>query len=503
MKPRVPPTCPSARLRARSRRSWIAAAAAATALPTAIYADGNSKLWIDASGDALLRRTDTGANGPVRPGATLPDVVEVMLSGWESPTPDTNPYAGSMPDPRQADYARLRITFAGLVNPPGPVDTTGFNHDPYRFGNSPVYGYVDLDVDDRKDTGGELGGSAALRYLANVARFGRVPYGSIGERAAREAGDIDYNFSTTPQYERTGADWALTLCGCSPLTVVSEDGNGNGLFDAGETWVVRGRLFERARGYQLASGAYGGSAPGLYDAPVNVRFSHSIMTDQTTLTLVFALNMRGAALLAGQSQQSVDLSAGNHTSIEEGLADIIARAGSAGGPTGTLVREWRGRDPEDYLDVTDWECTGLFGTAYEAPQDTLYAWTDTGYYETHGDTDSDGLASAADATRLRSFVYAQDGGPRDGDGTVNGIVRVIDPGPGFSLFDLDGNGLIEAEDLWAYGHRADLEPDGRLDVFDFLAFQNLWTERDILADFNLDRAYDIFDFIEFQNAYAR
>src|SRR5688572_15824375 len=201
-----------------ARTVRTAALAAALALTGAARADVIT--WNDATGDARLRRTDAGANGPIRAGGVLPDVVKVTLSGWESPSPSTNPYIGGVIDPREAHYARLQVIFKGLVNPPGPVDTVGVNHDPYLFGGSPVYGFLDFDVDDQKNSGGELGAAAAVRYLANVARFGRLPYGSIGERAAQDAGDIDYNFNTAPQYERTGAEWALALCGCSALTVV-------------------------------------------------------------------------------------------------------------------------------------------------------------------------------------------------------------------------------------------------------------------------------------------
>lgn len=59
-------------------------------------------------------------------------------------------------------------------------------------------------------------------------------------------------------------------------------------------------------------------------------------------------------------------------------------------------------------------------------------------------------------------------------------------------------GVFEA----TVGCLADFSGDGGLDVFDFLAFQNLFVTGDPLADLNTDRVFDIFDFLAFQDAYA-
>lgn len=50
--------------------------------------------------------------------------------------------------------------------------------------------------------------------------------------------------------------------------------------------------------------------------------------------------------------------------------------------------------------------------------------------------------------------------------------------------------------------RADLDSDGRLTVFDFLAFQNLFSRGDTRADFNGDGDLNIFDFLAFQNEFS-
>jgi hypothetical protein len=49
--------------------------------------------------------------------------------------------------------------------------------------------------------------------------------------------------------------------------------------------------------------------------------------------------------------------------------------------------------------------------------------------------------------------------------------------------------------------RADLDGDGLLTIFDFLAFQNLFDAGDLAADFDGDRSLTIFDFLAFQNEF--
>jgi len=49
--------------------------------------------------------------------------------------------------------------------------------------------------------------------------------------------------------------------------------------------------------------------------------------------------------------------------------------------------------------------------------------------------------------------------------------------------------------------RADLDGDGSLTIFDFLAFQNLFDTGDLAADFDGDGSLTIFDFLSFQNEF--
>ena len=50
--------------------------------------------------------------------------------------------------------------------------------------------------------------------------------------------------------------------------------------------------------------------------------------------------------------------------------------------------------------------------------------------------------------------------------------------------------------------RADIDGDGSLTIFDFLAFQNLFAAGDLRADFDGDGQFTIFDFLTFQNEFA-
>lgn len=65
--------------------------------------------------------------------------------------------------------------------------------------------------------------------------------------------------------------------------------------------------------------------------------------------------------------------------------------------------------------------------------------------------------------------------------------------------------VLDAIVAWPVDHPAccqpDLDGDGTLSIFDFLAFQNLFDSGNPLADFDGDGALTIFDFLAFQNAF--
>ncbi|RMH28559.1 MAG: hypothetical protein D6692_05225 [Planctomycetota bacterium] len=459
-------------------------------------------LWIDLAGDAKLRRTDPGADGPLGSGFTPIDLLSVRLQGWTAPNAASDRYTGSEFTGR-ADLFRMDIEVAGVVCPPGPLGLGGYPYDPHRFGDRPLFGFIELDIDDRKNSGGEFMPLAANRYLANIGRFGLSPQGSISERMVRSAEDFDSNFSTLPQFERTGGEFTLALCGCFAPTVVSEGGDQDGIFEAGETWIVRGRFFERFQAFEPASALFGGSDFGLWDPMVELRFVHDIGSDVTTITLVEAITNVGAGLLTGQAAQPLDLSLLNQTSIFEALDDLISGADFATGQLSEITDDWQGRKLDDYQRPREWGVNALIGTAYITPQPgALFAWTDTGFYETYGDLNDDDLVTELDSLVITNAIESDDGGWSDDDGVVNGRVAIPNFGPSFDLRDLNGDGVIELFDRWEIACPADLAaPYGVVNVFDVMAFVGLYNQQSQLADLVDNDIFNIFDIMEYINLY--
>ncbi|MEQ8317926.1 MAG: GC-type dockerin domain-anchored protein [Phycisphaerales bacterium] len=72
-----------------------------------------------------------------------------------------------------------------------------------------------------------------------------------------------------------------------------------------------------------------------------------------------------------------------------------------------------------------------------------------------------------------------------------------------STFDLDDDimyGVVGVSSA-AEPCRPDIDGDGELTLFDFLAFQNLFDAGDPAADFDSDGELTLFDFLAFQNAF--
>jgi len=472
------------------------------ALASGAAGDGDRVVFTDPADDTALRATHRSGEGSISLEATIPDVLRLTILGWAPTSPAIDPFAGQPIDGEGADIFRIDLELAGLVNPPGTLGFAGQPFDPFRFGQSPLLGFIELDVDDRKDTGGHLDAAAEQRFMANAARFGGRRESSIGERNARSADDYDRDIFTPPQFERSGTDFGLDLCGCQATTLVREVGDGDGRMQAGETMLVRSRYFVRSEGYIRPSGVSGGSVPGAYDPWVEVRFHHDAGSDVTTVSLVGALTQRGAGLLAGRAPEPIDFRVDNQWSVEEAVNDLIDAAPRAAGQARVLIEDWEGRDPEDSLDPTDWDATAVVGTPYvNQATDGLYVWTDVGFDLTRGDFDGDAIPGELDKDALRLWVIDNDGGPLDGGPGGDGRVALERTPYNFSIFDLDASNVVEHPDLAAYGHRADLDGDGLLTVFDFLAFQNAFDAGDPVADFTLDGRFDIFDFLAFQNAF--
>lgn len=401
----------------------------------------------DLAGDAVVRRTDAGGNAPMPPGFVPIDLIEVGVQGWETGSPQTNPYIGNSTG-GDADLMRIQIIVDGLVSPPGPIALDASPFAPQLFGERPLYGYFELDVDAQRNTGGEFMPLARNRYLANVGRFGCVPSSSINARMVRKAGDLDLAFNTVPQFERSGAEFTLVLCGCFTPQIVSQDGNMDSIFDAGETWIVRGRFFERMAAFAPESALFGGSDFGHFDPVVNLRFSHDIATDQTSVTLIFPVTNSGAAELLGQPEQPIDLSLLNQTSIAEALDDLIEGASFTTGNLFTLVGGWRDRDVDDFYRPRDWSLTAIVGSVSPVQDPAaLFVWTDTGFDEVRGDVDGDQLYTPQDCQQLHATIQALDGGPDDADGIINTQVLLNNFAYEFNLGDLNYDGMLSELDV--------------------------------------------------------
>ncbi|MEQ8315922.1 MAG: GC-type dockerin domain-anchored protein [Phycisphaerales bacterium] len=65
----------------------------------------------------------------------------------------------------------------------------------------------------------------------------------------------------------------------------------------------------------------------------------------------------------------------------------------------------------------------------------------------------------------------------------------------------DASAHFEARAFFATTCRADVTADGTLDLFDFLDYQILFTNRNPRADFTGDGVFDIFDFLRFISAF--
>ncbi|MBL1216528.1 MAG: hypothetical protein D8M59_03440 [Planctomycetes bacterium] len=414
----------------------------------------------DSQGDAVFRRTDFLADGDLNPLTIAPDIREVRYGFWNTNTPLTDPYKGRWTEDDDAGIWRLDLLFDGLVQPPGPIGLSGPTYDPFQYGPSPVYGYLELDLDDELETGGEVE-NVANRYMGNVARFGSRPRGVLGQSIAFIGSDLDGELLTPPYVERSGEEVHFSLCGCQDYQVTQTFGDPSpDTFDEGDVWLLEGRFLHRSHVFTPYSFAFGGSSSGEYDPLIELRIEHDFQSDVTMLSIVCAATPEGAALLTGEPQQALDLDASNHVSLLEFLFDMqfTAQFGSDPGP-GTsfdLVRAWADGDHDDlydFFEVEDWEVNALFGTAY-LEQDPIahYVWTDVGFGLQFGDVTGDGEVTKADQNAIMNAVRHADGRGPDTDRLANGQVVLDAFGLNFALYDLTYTGAVNAIDLEAIGY---------------------------------------------------
>lgn len=429
----------------------------------------------DAASDAVVRRTDAGGDGAIDPQTQrLPELLEMRIGGFAPTVPHDDRYDGAWDN--AGTYVRLDLLFDGLVNPPGPLGLGSPVYDPFLYGPNPVYGFIELDVDGDENTGGELSGPE-FRYLGNVSRFGGVPSDArFANRVAENAFAFDGNVTTTPFVDRSGEEFHLVLLGegsGSPHVEHESPGGDPAVFEAGETWLVDGKLLHRAHGFEdFALMCF--DAEGEYEAEVKVLFSHKLADDRTTISLVYPLTNAAWAALDSPSTpvDSNDGCADGQNSIEEALVDLqfsalIADAGTRALAEFQIIAGWEFENPADFLDPAAWRVTALLGTAYSVaqPDASLFIWTDVFPNPRIGDFNGDDTLDALDAAALNAFVATHDGDPMyDGDGDgENGSLEWAGYAGNFCVFDTDYDGFVTAADAVVPG---DMDLNQLLDVDD-------------------------------------
>lgn len=461
---------------------------------------------IDARGDAGARRTDPGGDGPIDPGQhRLIDLREMTIGIWKPVAPQIDVFTGIYQN--SGEFFRLDVVLDGLVNPPGDVDPQSF--DPFRYGNHPIFGFIDVDVDEEAGTGGELE-APEYRYFGNAARFGGwVSLPHAPDRMAADASAFDGDFTTPPFVERSGEEFHLALLGhlFGPGDIVEIVGDGDLVFEADEVWNIQAAWFHRAHGYEPFSLAMGGAVPGEYAPRCPLRFAHDAANDVTTVSLVFPRKNQGAALMMGQPPEPSNGDPSDQYSVKEALLDLHDSAVfltqfPTGWPEEELIIDWAQWDPDgpkDHLNPTEWRMYALLGTSYTAPDPdgALFVWTDVWPGPVRGDVDGSGTAGPFDALLIQQFTAAHDAD----DGLVDGRVSIPGFGPDFRVFDVNHNGGVDILDEWLVSKPNDLDDSGSVDLADFAWLQTCLSGEFVpygpllcgLADADLDGDVDAQD----------
>ena len=438
----------------------------------------------DAIGDAVARRADAGADGPVDAQShRLPDVVSHTIGPWQPLDPSQDLFEGGFS--YGGEFFRLDIVFDGLVNPPGTTGCCDVSFAPFLHGEHPVFGYVEIDMDANVNTGGELE-LPRFTYLGNAARFGGLPTESrFRNRVARDGKAFDGDITTPPFVDRSGEDFHIALQGWEIEEIVRSDATDT-VFGVGETWVIRGYLFPRAHGYVDFSYACCLGPPGTYEPLVSIQFAHSAATDRTTLSLVYPLTNAGAASAFGDVVEPPDGDPGNQNSVAEALDDLVFGVNNAqpewpNDSNFAIIEEWGqfellpgANSATQFLDPLTWEITIIVGTGYTIQtNDALFVWTDVMPDVLAGDFDGNGQITWADLVLFNKYLLAHDGqAGSDADGRGdNCSVEIINFGPDFSLFDVNYDGRVDPSDRPALPALStapgDLDSDGDLDQSDF------------------------------------
>ena len=228
----------------------------------------------------------------------------------------------------------------------------------------------------------------------------------------------------------------------------------------------------------------------------------------------------GVLLVADQPELKIDPVTRFGTLGTFGYRDTNGDVGGADrrGRTGRAVTKSDNPDEESGLNGYDSDIIGD-GVLHATGQRVLFVRlspTDNTVVEFAVDYGALGFTQQ-DLRTLGSFdIEANKGGPKDpqnyrwNDKYSKEEAGSPNPGPdGRSEFGTNGLENITEVDTVRGGPidggvpcRADFDGDGRLTIFDFLAFQNAFAAGERRADFDGDGQLTIFDFLAFQNEFA-
>ncbi len=466
----------------RGRRIGCAFAACVVVLfvGPSICAAQETRFVTDRADDVQIRRTDQGNDGPVDPDKHRPaDILSYEIGVWEPKKPREDIFKGKWEE--DGDFFRLDIVFDGLINPPG---TPASPFDPFTYGDHPVFGYVEVDMDADEDveesTGGEYDelhdpkGFAHLRFNGNVARYGGFPEGGRFEnRIALDDSAFDGDFETPPFIDRSGEEFHIALVGWEIDHIEKRHcpGQCGPHFERGNTWVLFGQLFHRAHGYKPFS--FGACCPvGEYMPEVQIQFDHNIGRDKTTVSIVYPLTNKGSAAIKGDPEvEPNDGKSWNQNSVLEALEELKLSAESKEPPFPPefdIIKGWEDKKPTKFLDPLEWAVTVLVSTSYTEQQDALFVWTDHSPDVEAGDFNGDGEVDEDDAELCRDYIAENDGDPKIDCGGVNGEIELCRFAVNFSLFDVNYDGIVDESDCTC-------DEGCGLDLADFATFQLCFT----------------------------
>ncbi|MFQ5461517.1 MAG: IPTL-CTERM sorting domain-containing protein [Phycisphaerae bacterium] len=439
---------PPVRWGLRNSRSLCAGLFALATCSVAL-GSGQQLVLIDPPCDARPTPTDPGADGLFN--ADLhrqPELLSIRTMAWSPDDPQDNPFIGSFD--ANGGFVRIDVRLLGLMNPPGSNDPLDFS--PFAYGDNPVFGFLEFDMDRDNQTGGELD-APQFRYNSNIVRFGGVPSGSPFEnRIALDETAFDGVFDTLPLVDQSGEEFHMALLGevFSPSNITIIDGNADLIFEAGETWWIQAPWFHRAHGYEPFSVAKGGGVPGRYEPTSLLQFQHDLETDITSITLVFPLTNEAAGSLTGEPPEPLNHDPTDQASLLEAINDLVISAlfldmFPSGMPEEQIIIRWKNKDPLDSLDPSDWDVTALLGTSYDVPESPgpFFLWSDTYPNVMMGDMNGDELIGDLDENLVEAYVLANDAA----DGVVDGSVTVNGFASGFSVFDINYDGVVDGVDI--------------------------------------------------------